>query len=211
MRKQCYFKVVVKRWPSARTGCPQKLADGQDFPLRTTVADQHHGHFTGFIIQLCDQPQLIRPARQTFHVELAKRAVGRRLGWLIILSSLKPSCGIHARTLLLPPGQRLSKANVLGMCSGRFVPRFVCAHHTFFPVKRVTCNSFSRKTLTPRLYDEENPSSHERVQFDMVGYNSSCPNPAPQAKTVSAECRATGRFQNPRRRQLQHAADGEYP
>jgi hypothetical protein len=40
------------------------------------------------------------------------------LGRLIILPALKPSCGIHARTLLLPPGQRLSKANVLGNLPG---------------------------------------------------------------------------------------------
>jgi len=36
------------------------------------------------------------------------------------------------------------------MWRGRFVPRFVCAHHPLFPVKRLTCKSFSKKPLTRR-------------------------------------------------------------
>jgi hypothetical protein len=59
------------------------------------VADQHHGHFTGLLIHLRDQPQLIRPARQTFHVELAERAFRRRPQWLIILSSLEKRVAVN--------------------------------------------------------------------------------------------------------------------
>ena len=33
------------------------LADGQFFPLLTTVADQHHGHFTRLLIGLRDHPR----------------------------------------------------------------------------------------------------------------------------------------------------------
>jgi len=73
---------------------------GQDFPLRTAGADQHHGHFTYLVIHLCHQPQLIRPARQAFHIELAKWTLRRCLGRLIIFPALKPSCGIHPRILI---------------------------------------------------------------------------------------------------------------
>ena len=105
-----------KNWRPACTGSIQRGSPhGQDFALRTTVADQHHGHFTGLLIHLCHQPQLIRPARQTFHIELAKRTVRRCLGRLIIFPALKPPCGIHPRTLI----------RHLDICSPtRAVPRF---------------------------------------------------------------------------------------
>jgi hypothetical protein len=67
--------------------------------LRTTVADEHREHFTGLLIHLRHQPQLIRAARKTFHGELSKRAIQRRLAGLIIFPALKPSCGIHDRIL----------------------------------------------------------------------------------------------------------------
>jgi hypothetical protein len=38
------------------------LFDWQDFPLAAFVADQHHGHFTGLLIHLRHQPEVIRPA-----------------------------------------------------------------------------------------------------------------------------------------------------
>lgn len=72
---------------------------GQDFPLRTVVAGQDYDHFTSFIVHLCHEPQLIRPAHQTFHMELAERTVCRCLGRLIIFTALKPACGVHSHTL----------------------------------------------------------------------------------------------------------------
>ena len=98
-----------KKSRSIRTGSMQRgSSHGQDFPLRTAVADQHHGHFAGLLIHLRHQPQLIRPARQAFHIKLAKRTVRRRLGRLIIFPALKPSCGIHPRTVIPWVRQRQS-------------------------------------------------------------------------------------------------------
>src|ERR1035441_8964497 len=45
------------------------------------------------------------------------------------------------------------------MWGGRFVPRFVCAHHPFFPVKRVTRKSISEKTLTRRDFMRKSHSA----------------------------------------------------
>jgi hypothetical protein len=36
--------------------CHRGLSDGQDFPLPAFVADQHHGHFTRFLVHLRRQP-----------------------------------------------------------------------------------------------------------------------------------------------------------
>jgi len=72
---------------------------GQDFPLRTVVADQHHGQFAGLLVHLRHHPQLIRPARQTFDIELAERTASGRLARLIIFPSHEISRGIHATKL----------------------------------------------------------------------------------------------------------------
>jgi hypothetical protein len=59
------------------------LFDGQDFALGTAVADQDHNHFTGMLIHLGDQAQLIGITGQTFGVEFAKETIFRCFAWLI--------------------------------------------------------------------------------------------------------------------------------
>ena len=53
------------------------------------LADEQHGHFTGLLIHLRDQLQLIRPAPQTSHIELAERTLAGRLAGLVILAPLE--------------------------------------------------------------------------------------------------------------------------
>jgi hypothetical protein len=77
------------------------------------IADEHYCHFTGLLIHLRAQPQLIRPAHQTFNIEFTKRAGCRRLERLIIFPALKIACSIHAHSLLQAldngcPGQNFS-------------------------------------------------------------------------------------------------------
>jgi hypothetical protein len=88
------------------------LSDWRDFPLPAFVADQQHTQFTGLLIHLRHQPQLIRSAPKTFFVELSKRTVCWRLGQLIIFPAHEISRGIHPGRLLHALGQRLSTRNI---------------------------------------------------------------------------------------------------
>jgi len=76
-----------------------RLSDGQGFPLWTAVADQHHGHFSGLLIHLRHQPQVIRPAFEAGHVKLAEGTASGRLARLIIFPAHEISRGIHATKL----------------------------------------------------------------------------------------------------------------
>ena len=65
----------------------------------TVVADQHHSHFTGLLIHLRHQPQVIRPAFEAGNVKLAERTASGRLARLVISTAHeKPGC-IHAAKL----------------------------------------------------------------------------------------------------------------
>ena len=76
------------------------------------IADEHYCHFTGLVIHLRYQPQLIRPAHQTFNIEFYET------GWLTAFgaadnlpgaeNSVQHSCPQFAPSL----GQWLSRAKL---------------------------------------------------------------------------------------------------
>ena len=128
-----------------------KSAEGNDFSLRTVVADQNHGYFTGLFIVLRGQSHLIRPASQAFHVKLAERTFRRRLPRLIIFAALKPSCGIHARSLGGAVGQWRSSLKQFRLFLMFFQRRMVGVGQDVLPA------SAEPRVIVFRLEDEWHP------------------------------------------------------
>jgi hypothetical protein len=67
--------------------------------LSAFVANHQQRHFTYFLVHLCRQPQVIRPAFEAGHVKLAERTASGRLARLVIFPAHEISRGIHATKL----------------------------------------------------------------------------------------------------------------